>query len=259
MRFGYGFLPAITQDIAANYVWLKPLATKFTTSVPGAILLTDVWLYLNDLLDKRLLVKPRVPVQLQAGQEAERCKKLMGALRYLYRNSVLVDAYCHLFLMFDFHTYGCLLCLFLEPIVCTHIYMHAYVYYVGYAVINRPQCYIPNATISRQKIIQNFAVYQWAMHGAHMEICILIYHPIYTYACVFVWCTVFYKHMHTHEHTHGFFRWVLILAVTSPPMLGMTSHDHRVTSLKALLQPSPQSVVSGVSASDLVSELLGVS
>ena len=122
MRFGYGFLPAITQDIAANYVWLKPLATKFTTSVPGAILLTDVWLYLNDLLDKRLLVKPRVPVQLQAGQEAERCKKLMGALRYLYRNSVLVDAYCHLFLMFDFHTYGCLLCLFLEPIVCTHIY-----------------------------------------------------------------------------------------------------------------------------------------
>lgn len=142
MRFGYGLLHAMTQDIAANYVWLKPLATKFTTTVPGAILLTDVWLYLNDLLDKRLLVKPQVPVQLQAGQEAERCKKLMGALRYLYRNSVLVDAYCHWFLMFDFHTYGCLLCLFLEPIVCTHIYMHAYVYYLGYAMINRPQCYI---------------------------------------------------------------------------------------------------------------------
>ena len=198
MRFGYGLLPAITQDIAANYVWLKPLATKFTTTVPGAILLTDVWLYLNDLLDKRLLVKPRVPVQLQAGQEAERCKKLMGALRYLYRNSVLVDAYCHLFLMFDSTLTGVYFAFFLEPIVCTHIHMHAYVYYVGYAMINRPQCYIPNATISRQKIIQNFAVYQWAMHGAHMEICILIYHPIYTYACVFVWSTIFFTSICIH-------------------------------------------------------------
>ena len=76
--------------------------------------------------------------------------------------------------------------------------MHAYVYYVGYAMINRPQCYIPNATISRQKIIQNFAVYQWAMHGAHMEICILIYHPIYTYACVFVWSTIFFTSICIH-------------------------------------------------------------
>ena len=84
-------MPAILQDIAANFVWLRPLATKFSTHVPGAILLTDIWLYLNDLLDKRMLVKEGMSVQLQAGQEAERCKKLMGALRYLYRNSVLFD------------------------------------------------------------------------------------------------------------------------------------------------------------------------
>ena len=84
-------MPAILQDIAANFVWLRPLATKFSTHVPGAILLTDIWLYLNDLLDKRMLVKEDMSVQLQAGQEAERCKKLMGALRYLYRNSVLFD------------------------------------------------------------------------------------------------------------------------------------------------------------------------
>eukprot|EP00435_Cladocopium_sp_Y103_P054437 s2974_g17.t1 len=54
----------------------------------GGIILTDTWLYLNDLLDQKLFVKPNLSKEFQAGQEADRCKKLMGALRYLYRNSV---------------------------------------------------------------------------------------------------------------------------------------------------------------------------
>lgn len=78
------------QDIANNFVWLKPLATKFPAVVPGGIILTDIWLYLDQLLDNKRLVKPHMSKVLQAGLEAERCKKLMGALRYLYRNSILL-------------------------------------------------------------------------------------------------------------------------------------------------------------------------
>ena len=32
-------------------------------------------------------MKPNLSKEFQAGKEADRCKKLMGALRYLYRNS----------------------------------------------------------------------------------------------------------------------------------------------------------------------------
>ena len=32
------------QEIATNYLWLKPVAWHFPTTVPGAMLLTDVFL-----------------------------------------------------------------------------------------------------------------------------------------------------------------------------------------------------------------------
>ena len=78
-----------TQDIAANYVWLRPLVETFPQSVPGSIVLTDIWLYLDRLLEKKLLVKQDEEKQVQAATEADRCKKLIGSLRYLYRNSHL--------------------------------------------------------------------------------------------------------------------------------------------------------------------------
>ena len=96
----------LSQDIAANYVWLKPLVETFPQSVPGGIILTDIWLYLDKLLEFKLLVKKdteaeeqqQQPVtkeekQQQAATEAERCKKLMGALRYSYRNSFSAQQY----------------------------------------------------------------------------------------------------------------------------------------------------------------------
>ncbi|CAL1137650.1 unnamed protein product [Cladocopium goreaui] len=75
-------------DLAANYVWIRPLAESFPEVVPGGILLTDIWLYLDRLLGFKLLVLKDVPKVNQAATEAGRCKKLMGALRYLYRNSL---------------------------------------------------------------------------------------------------------------------------------------------------------------------------
>lgn len=34
------------EEIAANYIWLKPMVRQWPTSVPGALVLTDVFLHL---------------------------------------------------------------------------------------------------------------------------------------------------------------------------------------------------------------------
>lgn len=76
-----------SQEIAQNYVFLRPLCEVFSDHVPGAVLLTDVWLMLDQLFGGKLLCKPGESKRTQAATEAGRCKKLMGALRYLFRNS----------------------------------------------------------------------------------------------------------------------------------------------------------------------------
>ena len=58
---------------------------EFPTRVPGAMLLTDIFLYTDKLLDGKLF--PKDPKEMYAGKEATRVKKCIGALRYLYRNS----------------------------------------------------------------------------------------------------------------------------------------------------------------------------
>jgi len=78
-------------------VFLKPLVAKFPDHVPGGVLLTDIWIYLNGLMANKLLCKPDTTPLVQAGVEASRCKRLIGALRYLYRNSFLV---CGLLIFF---------------------------------------------------------------------------------------------------------------------------------------------------------------
>lgn len=72
-----------------NYIWLKPVCKFFPTSVPGALLMADVFLFLDSYLEGCLLVKKDVPKIAQASEEARRVKLLMGALRYLFRNRTL--------------------------------------------------------------------------------------------------------------------------------------------------------------------------
>ncbi|CAL1159180.1 unnamed protein product [Cladocopium goreaui] len=75
------------KEIAGNYVWLKPLCHHFKSKVPGGLFLTDVMIYLDVLIGGNLLCKPGVEKVAQAADEAKRLKRLMGALRYLWRNS----------------------------------------------------------------------------------------------------------------------------------------------------------------------------
>lgn len=79
------------KEIAANYVWLKPLCLHFKQTVPGALFLTDCFVYLDVLIGGGLLCKPGVDKVSQAADEAARLKRLMGALRYLFRNSDLTN------------------------------------------------------------------------------------------------------------------------------------------------------------------------
>lgn len=71
----------------------------FPSSVPSALYLADVFLYADDLLDGALLTAGPSKV-LQASEEGMRVKRLVGALRYLYRNSHYPQTnYCFVFFL----------------------------------------------------------------------------------------------------------------------------------------------------------------
>ena len=97
------------QEIARNYCLLKPVCVAFPTKarssivalsprslnslyayamqVPSPVFLADTFLQLDTKLGGGLLIpKPNESKGLLAAREAARVKKLMGALRYLYRN-----------------------------------------------------------------------------------------------------------------------------------------------------------------------------
>ena len=60
------------------------------TKVPSAFLLTDILLHLDRLLGFKLIVPGEGDTKVvAAARDAKRLKKLMGALRSLYRNSTL--------------------------------------------------------------------------------------------------------------------------------------------------------------------------
>ncbi|CAL1163685.1 unnamed protein product [Cladocopium goreaui] len=81
------------KDIAVNFVWLKPFVEAFPDRVPSGFLICDVVLMLNEFLMDKLLLPddPNTPLTREdqvemAKEETTRMKKLLGALRYLWRN-----------------------------------------------------------------------------------------------------------------------------------------------------------------------------
>lgn len=81
------------EDIAVNFVWLKPFVEAFPDRVPSGFLICDVVLMLNEFLMDKLLLPddPNTPLTREdqvemAKEETTRMKKLLGALRYLWRN-----------------------------------------------------------------------------------------------------------------------------------------------------------------------------
>ena len=90
------------KDIATNMVWLHPICVVCPDKIPSGLFICDVLLRLDYLLEGKLLMvtkpdnyKGKEPwttdeekVEL-ARQETGRLKRLLGALRYLWRNGPL--------------------------------------------------------------------------------------------------------------------------------------------------------------------------
>lgn len=88
------------QEISENFVWLRPVCELFPSKVRDARISTS-WpqvpssFFLGDsflMLDKKfrgglIVVDERLAKKDIAAREARRVKKLMGALRHLFRNS----------------------------------------------------------------------------------------------------------------------------------------------------------------------------
>lgn len=72
---------------------------EFPRFVPGAMVIIDILVYADKLLAGQLF--PQEPKMPQISKDAFRIKKLMGALRYLYRNSNFaeqIQLYCLCFI-----------------------------------------------------------------------------------------------------------------------------------------------------------------
>lgn len=87
------------QEISINFYWLRPICELVPdrvsrlecgvgfTEVPSGFYLADSLIWLDHLM-KGMLLQPYVEETKRdiAGREAKRLKRLVGALRHLYRN-----------------------------------------------------------------------------------------------------------------------------------------------------------------------------
>lgn len=81
------------EEVVMNHVWIKPFVQRFRACVPSGYFCTDVMLCLDKLFNDRLLL-PTTPQQTKkslAATEGSRVKRLIGALRFLWRSSISAD------------------------------------------------------------------------------------------------------------------------------------------------------------------------
>lgn len=83
---------AKADDLITNYCWVKPIVAQFRDRVPSGFYLTDVFLFLDQIMMGKLLV-PAEEGQSKhdlAAEEGKKIKNLVGSLRALWRSSTLV-------------------------------------------------------------------------------------------------------------------------------------------------------------------------
>ena len=79
------------EDVVLNACWVKPFIRKFSDRVPSCFYLADVFLALDALWLGRLLIplEQGDSKNSLAAMEAKKVKALIGALRALWRSSLL--------------------------------------------------------------------------------------------------------------------------------------------------------------------------
>lgn len=76
------------KPVKATTLLYIALIPESAQQVPSAFYLTDCFLWLDALLGKGMFIPDAENTRVTlAGQDAKRLKKLVGALRYLFRNS----------------------------------------------------------------------------------------------------------------------------------------------------------------------------
>ena len=83
------------EDISNNYCWLKSWCETFPDRIPSGFFMMDTFLMLDFFMDRKLLLNETHQTKKNttyeqkidfAREESGRLKKLLGALRYLWRN-----------------------------------------------------------------------------------------------------------------------------------------------------------------------------
>lgn len=76
-------------EITLNHCWIRPFVRKYPQKVCSGFFMVDVFLRVDRLMQKKLL-QPTAPGESKtslASAEARKMKKLIGALRNLWRSS----------------------------------------------------------------------------------------------------------------------------------------------------------------------------
>ena len=78
------------EEVVLNFAWLRPVCQQFKSTVPSGYFCTDLFLALDDLFLQRL-IHPTAEKgkKALAAIEGYRMKRLMGAVRFLWRSSIL--------------------------------------------------------------------------------------------------------------------------------------------------------------------------
>ena len=77
------------SDVDKNSTWVEPIVKSFAEKVPSAYMLGDCFLAIDRLCDGKLLQDSsgKLSKGQMALQEGSKAAKIVGYLRYLYRNS----------------------------------------------------------------------------------------------------------------------------------------------------------------------------
>ena len=91
-RFAWAGTGCVVEDLAVNFAWLRAWVEHFPEKIPSGFFMTDVILELDRQLELKLLLPeegtpPTRDFKIErARHEADSIKRLLQALRYLYRN-----------------------------------------------------------------------------------------------------------------------------------------------------------------------------
>ena len=84
-----------SDDVLVNFHFVKPFVARFAETIPSGFFCADVFLYADRLFNGNMLKMPdgQQDKKTLAAVEGAKMKRLMGALRYLWRSSPFPETF----------------------------------------------------------------------------------------------------------------------------------------------------------------------